>query len=452
MNLKRDSPLLIAAAFAMLWVIARACVQSITFDEAFSYLTFAAPAWPAQWTPSSSNHVLHTALVRLVTSVFGLSHLTVRIPALLGAAIYIGVCLRLSRLLAPGPLFQLSLFICLTCNPFVQDYLVASRGYSLALAFFTAVLAIVIRVCLKREATLRTIAIASICAGLSFCANFSFAFADAVAILALIWCCWPRKRLLAAALLPGIVVTLCICGETLLHWQKGHLYYGAASVSQMLTEFIRSCLVTPNPHLSVFKQIGQALPILFSILLAVQLVLAALRKAVLPPLLFAVFLATFAIHWLAFRLFGLPLPLDRTGLFFVPLLLVLLAATVPRRSAATVAWFVFAAIYFAGCLRLSWFKEWRYDADTRAIYFVLNNLARRQPINNAYVDWKYTACVNFYSQSFGGALPHFEDLHVPPLDRPVYVLYKPEQRSFIESQHLHVIYKGAISEAVVATR
>jgi hypothetical protein len=57
-------------------------VQSITFDEARSYLEFAAGPWPAHWTPDAGNHVLNTALVRLFTSIFGLSPFTTRIPAL----------------------------------------------------------------------------------------------------------------------------------------------------------------------------------------------------------------------------------------------------------------------------------------------------------------------------------------------------------------------------------
>ncbi|HEV3198190.1 MAG TPA: hypothetical protein VGZ73_09790 [Bryobacteraceae bacterium] len=37
---------------------------------------------------------------------------------------------------------QLALFVCLVYNPFVMDYLVSARGYSLALAFLMAAIAI----------------------------------------------------------------------------------------------------------------------------------------------------------------------------------------------------------------------------------------------------------------------------------------------------------------------
>ena len=92
MNLRRSvSQLLLpgTALFAFVWAVARACVQSITIDEADTYLAWVARPNPSHWEAASNNHVLNSLLMRLFTSVFGVSHLTVRAPALLGAAIYI---------------------------------------------------------------------------------------------------------------------------------------------------------------------------------------------------------------------------------------------------------------------------------------------------------------------------------------------------------------------------
>jgi hypothetical protein len=80
-------------------IVARACTQSVTLDEAESYLGFAGNTWPAQWTPSSGNHVLNSLLERLATSIFPLNELTLRAPAMIGAAIYIGSAFYLCVLL-----------------------------------------------------------------------------------------------------------------------------------------------------------------------------------------------------------------------------------------------------------------------------------------------------------------------------------------------------------------
>jgi hypothetical protein len=91
----KDSPkhfpfLIGSAVFAFLWTVARASIQSVTIDEADTYLQWVSPADPAHWGANANNHVLNSLLMRLVTSIFGGSAITLRAPALVGAALYIG--------------------------------------------------------------------------------------------------------------------------------------------------------------------------------------------------------------------------------------------------------------------------------------------------------------------------------------------------------------------------
>ncbi len=50
--------------FAMGWAIARAVIQSITMDEAFTYVMFVAR--PSYWRGEANNHTLNTVLMALV--------------------------------------------------------------------------------------------------------------------------------------------------------------------------------------------------------------------------------------------------------------------------------------------------------------------------------------------------------------------------------------------------
>src|SRR5262245_23295965 len=111
---KADFALLAAAGFAVAWVVARASIQSVTLDEAESYLTFVKTDWPAHWYPSSGNHVLNTILIRILTNLFGLSDLTLRAPALLGAAAYIASAYGLCVWISSERLIRRPLFVCLT--------------------------------------------------------------------------------------------------------------------------------------------------------------------------------------------------------------------------------------------------------------------------------------------------------------------------------------------------
>ncbi len=101
---RRNWPLILSACFAVSWIIHRAMVQSITLDEASTYRIFVAPAWANYWMAHSNNHVLNSMLIRLFVGVFGLSHLTVRLPALLGGCVYIFAAYQLCILLCRGRL------------------------------------------------------------------------------------------------------------------------------------------------------------------------------------------------------------------------------------------------------------------------------------------------------------------------------------------------------------
>src|SRR5579859_2741046 len=87
----QQSAFTLAALFAILLAIVRARVQAITVDEASTYLWWVSgPYYP--WSPSSNNHVLNSLLMWVSTHAFGVSSLTVRTPALLGATLYIFIC------------------------------------------------------------------------------------------------------------------------------------------------------------------------------------------------------------------------------------------------------------------------------------------------------------------------------------------------------------------------
>ena len=442
----------------MIWVIARTCLQSVTLDEANSYLTFAAPDWPAYWVASSGNHVLNTILERISTSIFGLSHFTLRTPALIGAAIYIAASYGLCRRMSRDNAIRWPLFICLVYNPFVMDYMVAARGYGLALGLLMAAI---------WSAWDSRFALASVCIGLSFCANFSFAYIDAAVIS--VFAVWAFRetrnwRTLVLALGPGALVAFLICGWTVWTWPKGQLYYGAASLSEMWRSMVWSTFGDLNPFLAhpllvtILRAVGRKLPGLVVGLLIWQLLRIVWSGQKLGLILARAMAIAFLCHWLAFHFLGIPLPMERTAIFFVPLALLLIGigAALPSSSRfgavprlLSIAALSLCAVYFLGCLRLSYFKEWKFDADVKELYGVL----RQQNLRDIEVDWRYAVPLNFYRAYYHDqALPSFDWTEPHVEGKPAYVLHLPEARDFINKQNLQVIYQGKVSDAVVAVR
>ncbi len=473
------------ALFAFLWAAARAHVQSITIDEADTYLAWAARPDASHWIPASNNHVLNSLLMRLCTSVFGPSHLAVRAPALLGALLYMGASWWLCRALTPSRSLACATLLCLVCNPFVLDYLVAARGYSLAAGFLLAALALADR---GRDRPAAASALCSACLALSAAANFSFAFVDAAALLLIYLrfrrACPGQRRLAACVVVPALAVTLLISAPALLHWPRGELRYGAASLRETLASVAEASLYEPNPHLAnpLLRPVLRGLaPLLFPLLGVFalgRLAVMALQRPIPregpqegPPegwpgpvgtAAASILSLALSAHWIAFRWFHLLLPKDRTALYLAPLATLAIAsvAALPHRSAPArffgrglAVLLGAAALYFVFCLRLTYFKEWKWDADVQAVYRVLARYNRECGVRDIASSWHYVAPLNFYRRQSGlETISEFTSAVPYPLDREVYVLHGVFDQPFIAEQNLQIVYRGDISDVVVAVR
>ena len=506
-TVRRYPVLLIGTAvFGLCWAVARAAVQSITIDEADTYLSFVATGLP--FWPSSNNHVLNSWLMGLTTTVFGLSPITVRLPALLGAAFFICAAFYLCVLITSSRLLRWALFVCLVYNPFVFDFLVAARGYSLALAFLAWAVAIPAGL-LQREAEpgtrslLWTCAASSICAGLAFAANFSVAFA-AAGLLAMIslWICRRSSRsrafrkvqwanFLAACIIPGLLLAALLCARTILAFPKSQLFYGAQSLGETFKSLIGPTLFELNPHLLnsrlyavVAPRRNLLLPVLGAALLFQLVVVYHSRRMLRGPAIawrfqFAAVLTAgtmfaLGVHWAGFHWFGLLLPKDRSGLYIVlavtltaGLLAAVCAPTKLGRISqrALLVMLCVMAGYFILCLRLTYFREWRYGADVNRVYTVVANYTHSSGIGDIPSHWFYAASLNFYRKlakdetiaefrrmTSNPIVAKVQHMSLYPDGKPLYILYYPEDQGFIEKSGLRVVYHGEISDIVVAVR
>jgi hypothetical protein len=466
------------ALFALLWAVTRACVQSITIDEADTYLVWVARPNPSHWEASSNNHVLNSLLMRLSTSIFGLSHLSVRAPALLGATIYILMALALCRLLAPAVRVQWPLFAGLVFNPFIFDHLVAARGYALALGFLMAALAIAAYSHARAWPLWKACAACSVCLALSFAANFSFAIVDAFTLMAIcIWACartqgfQTRVRIAGACILPGLLATLFVSAPVVLHWPKGQLIYGSLSLREWFGEVMRDSLYELNPQLVNPMLMGVLLHVR-QLLIPALLALAAwqwgslLRRKTAQQLpdrvpylcraicfmMLAVATASVLTHWAMFKLFHVLMPKERTAIWIVPLAMLAIGAVAAGRRALTISLYTLS-FYFLLCLRLNHFREWYWDADVKQVYGVLAQYNHKGGVKEVASNWMYSSALNYYRLASGRET--LEDItgsiEMPP-GRSIYVLNYVSDEAFLKQQKLRVVYRGAASEVVVAVR
>ena len=490
----RTVPLVIgAAAFAVVWAAVRAGVQDVTLDEAMTFTNFVFPSPPNHWAANANNHVLNSMLMRLFVSIFGISNFTVRSGALTGAVIYICAAYGLSRLAAPAPLMQLFLFACLVFNPLVFDFLVAARGYGLAMAFLACAIWVVARA--KRSelnggpsTTVGAMRLASVSIALSFVSNFSFGFVGA-AVLALLygWAAGKadrRARLAADAIVPGLAVTVVLAGWTLLNWRKDQLNYGARSLWETVASVYQASLYELNPNLMNpllypwANRLAQFIVPLILLAAGWRLALVYRRRGALDAngrwllrfgsVAAGSMIAALVVHWVVSRLFQIPLPRDRTALY-VPVLFTLssgILAAIPIRSRggeasrqALTILLAMLAVYFVLCLRLSYFKDWKWNSDVEQVYGALTHYHDTCGLTDIATNWRYDASLNFYRIRSGRrSIAPFESTFQYPPGKVAYVVYLPDDRGFIAQRGLKVLYaaeSGAaltIDPAVAASR
>ena len=485
-------PLVLLALFAMLWAVIRACVQAVVIDEAETFEVFAGRASPTHWEPASNNHVLNSTLIRLSTLMLGPSHVSLRLPALFGALLYICAAYWLAQALSGENRVRIPAFLCLVYNPLVFDFFTVGRGYSLALAGLVAAIALSLwgekqRLAGENFPVVRTVAIASTLLGVSFSANFSFAFVDFAALALLtIWAFLmghqkvpgPSKlRALAAAIVPMLAVTAFFCSWTLLHWPAGQLWDGVASLGETLRSVEDASLYQLNPHIVnpllypwlQWVQMHALLPIV-GIGLVVQMVfcLVAMKRGeaegrwlwMVAGAAVILLVLSLGMHSAAHQFFGLLFPRARTAIYIVPLVTLLVAAlaSMPgtsvwagrRRVFALAGLWALAGSYLLS-MRLTYTQEWQYLTDVKNVYWALQYLSKVHHVHDIASSWRYSASLNFYRRQYGGE--GFNEVWSTgpyPPGKQAYVLFGPVDESYAVLNNLEIVYRGAESGAMIA--
>ena len=166
-------------AFVFVYCLVRSVTVPIFHDEAVTACYLAPDTFSNIFSYNvffhTNNHWLNTLLIKILVSIFGLSELVIRVPALAGLVIYLWAALRLSTWLLPVQ-WQWAGLSVLLFNPFVLDFFSAARGYGLGTGLITAALFILIQEIsqkLERVDPVK-ICVAFVLLSFSVAANFTF--------------------------------------------------------------------------------------------------------------------------------------------------------------------------------------------------------------------------------------------------------------------------------------
>ncbi len=464
-------------AAVLLLNIYRAATQSLTIDEAFTYNDYVAVPWEqARLHVDPNNHVLHTLLAKVSVGWWGPAEWAIRVPSLTGGALYMVAALGLVTLVFGSTWTAVVVFCALILNPIVLDYMSAARGYSLALGMQFAALYLMVRAIRKPAGKIMAAAhhvAIGIALGLSAAANLAFSIPDALLVAIFLVLPWLLRRKVDSeqvGLQAGLI--LAAAGITF-----GELMFGTFEGANTSTFSIGEASVARSVYILFVRSFqfpsvpgGMLLPPLLAVVTGPVLVacLAAvlfcyLRKPgdspenealLLCPL---TLLASAAALVMLHLTIGLPYPYERTGIYFLPLMTLTVAAatTLPWKILSRTALIFLCAIsvQYALEFKTGWYEEWRFDAGTKRAMQALTRAHDARPVASRMgISWVYEASVLYYAR-----LGHLDWLapvtrEDPRSDEFDYYYLAPDDQALVAQRGLTVLYRDPLSNAILAAR
>ncbi len=490
----------------------RAATQSIVHDEALTWQWYlSGPASAIFQTFTANNHFLATVLFRISTTLFGSSELALRLPTVLAGAWFYWTVFRLCGLvLGNGWLFFVGC-AALTLNPLLLDFMVAARGYGLAIAgLFWALYQML---CWFQEQSggvagdLLRKRLWKAALGCSIAVATNLTFIIPVSILAVAFCVLilrasgsPAPAAASASapaaktrkkskkskpeparqpsrsyaplinfVVPVIVLAIAFLLAAPIDLARGEDFYaGLPTAMKSLRDLVDSSFAYGNA--GVLRGIEKtwsdiALLLLPLMALAALIVVAANNQPLRSAPELATWFASLAVVGSAILLTaahlasGIPYPQDRTGIYFIPLttLAALGLARILTERPGLPCWAGFAiaillasfAVEFAAQWNTKSFLVWRYDADTKRIFEAIEAAPKPTVPVRLGVSWTLEPALNYYREvrKAGWMVPVERD--GVGGSRQFYAA-TPEDQGALLWRGLKQIYKGPVSGTALA--
>lgn len=481
--------LLLIAAVAVLCIY-RALTQAITHDEALTWQWYASGGIGRAFASyNANNHVLYSLLVGPSVSLFGTTEFALRLPAILGTLLYLVSAWRLCRLALGRGAFSLIALGLLTLNPLVLDFLVAARGYSLAMGFFLWGLFNLMR-WLGREGSNGLLLRVSLAFGLSTVSHLTFALPSlAVALTALAWAVPGDKRHFGRTLLclalPGTALAAALWLPSMLRAEGIKYVYGRESLLLTSIDLVTRSLahhesewLIPTASQRFIALVGVAARLvgLALVLLSLGVLRVVMNRPRGPsacsPAERLVVLATCALVFslgvfvAAHNLIGALYPTDRWGLYMVLLFSLAVPAALLagwraggwRRPASTFGGLVLcvALAQFVVQVQTTHFAVWILDAGSRRFMELVVERESRfesRTVRLEAMHWRVVPSLNFYRASLDARsipeIPMQWDTDAPD---PDYLVVVPQLFTEDVRARFKVIDTDPVSQTSLAVR
>ena len=163
-----------SGTIVFIYIIVRAVLLDVTYDEAWTIETFVTADWIniINYTPTAANnHMINSLLIKLIFLGGYKSVFIARLPNVFFSLIYIyysyQLCIRNFN-----PLVSILLFLSLLLNPFLLDYFSLARGYGISLGLLIMTLHYLFEY--TKHSSLKQLTFCFISGSIMTLSNFSF--------------------------------------------------------------------------------------------------------------------------------------------------------------------------------------------------------------------------------------------------------------------------------------
>ncbi|MGH9672014.1 MAG: glycosyltransferase family 39 protein [Bryobacteraceae bacterium] len=434
----------------------RAATQSITIDEAYNYnLYLTGPLKEIFNLYDANNHVLYTLLARASVHLFGPSEMALRLPSVLGGALFFATLFGLCRRLFGDGWVMLLAVAVVSLNPYVLDFLSAARGYGLALGLLFAGLVAL------SDGSLWT---AGVAFGLSVAANLTMAFPVTAAVFLFGARFLRERRFVDELLLPAVVVAGLCLAIPLSNARPDQFYYGAKSLLETSESLVYGAFIhrPDGGFLGDMERFAPEARFLAHRVAPVVTVMLAIGALIWRERIAATFVVTLALLIAAHAAAGVLYPLGRTGLHLLILALLGVVALVPllwRRRAtrplaaipAAVA--LLATVVFMARWNVRVYGDWTFNSATREIVETIAADRARRGLAAVTVggSWLFEPGLNYYrhARKLEWMKPVVRGDAAGAFD---YYVLMPEDKAVVERRSLRALFTDSRSGVVLATR
>lgn len=355
----------------------RAATQSITHDEAFTYLRFVSGDWSNSYQAyDANNHILYTILARISVWCLGNSEFSLRLPSLIaGLALSVGVYFVLRPIRSQA--IRSIAFLAILLHPLLLDFSVAARGYGLSLALL---------VWASYFTWNSRYVIAGILLGLTTAANLTAAF-PAIAMILAAGVISLRVQVGAKMAFASLISFLTLCYLPLQSASPANFYVGLQTLTESVfnlvllsirTNFARAGMFGTEAAAKLIQQL--VLPFVIGAMFLAMRSTRTLQKWLAPLTLCLSIFGLVAAH----QLFAVLYPADRTGLWLIPLFFIAWAFSVDEERLSSIrlihaALAIAILIQFGTQIQTRYFVIWAFDQHTSEVAEWLKKKTENRP-------------------------------------------------------------------------